>query len=278
MLFMIFYEFSPLFQTAGCSVCRLIANSNSSHPPSLAIRRSRDVRLEGEWVSQSCETRPNGQYLTRHLSFMNDGKSWQGTYEFHRDPLCLDPSYTISVKGMYYAEKQSEVINSAYNYVFKTSRLKIMPQDFQMVSYLNSYQGDKCGKPGAWSIGEIRDVTGTGGCYTLGITLPNTEYELIKKEVRDQQKFLYVGQRPSDHVSLSTPKYRPTSFQRPLVKCGHVKEKEEMSVKLFKEPVLNEQYSELSSNINEVKASTGNRVTFNVVSWCTFIFVYLVWN
>ncbi|KAL4234211.1 hypothetical protein ACF0H5_005864 [Mactra antiquata] len=276
---------TPLLKskTSGCSVCRTIANASSTQPPILRIHRRGEVGLAGEWVSRACETRPNGEYLTRHLSFLKDGKSWQGTYEFHRDPLCLDPSFTIWVKGNYFIEEKSDIINSAFNYVFKTTRLKIMPQDFQTVSYLNSYSGDGCGEPGAWKIGETRDVTGTGGCYTLGITLPNVEYELIRTEVTDQQILLHVGQRPSDHVSLSTPKYRPTSFQRPLVRCGTIKkEKEILSEKeksKYEMPVYHHQYSNLPSNINELKASTGCKISQNLLLLLlVFVIVYKVVN
>lgn len=261
------------FQTQGCSVCRRITNATHWLPPILDVRETIDVGLQGEWVSRKCETRPNGQYLTRHLTFLMNNKSWQGMYEFYKDALCSEPSFKIEVKGTYVKGQRSSKIHSAYNYIFKTSRLKITPLDFHMVSFLNGYYGGQCGKAGTWRISVTNDVTDTNGCATLGITLPNIEYELMKTEYEERNSFLHVGQRPSDFETMSTPKNRPTSFQDSLVKCGASNDVSE-GVK----PVVT-LYSGYSSDDNVIQANTGagsqQSVFFLTVSFTVQFFYHL---
>ena len=90
-----------------------------------------------------------------------------------------------------------------------------------MVQYLNSYSGKGCGKANAWKLGVTQDVTSTRGCVTLGIQLPNTEYDIMKSETQNGVSYLYIGQRPSDFSSMSVRRNMPTSFQTPLIKCGN---------------------------------------------------------
>ena len=240
-----------LFQTQGCHVCRVITNASHTSPPKLDEPDAIEVGISGEWVSQRCETRPNGQYLTRYLSFLPNGKSWQGVYEFSNDPLCSQSTFKIEVKGTYAKGHRSDKIKSAYQYIFKTSRLKVTALDFHTVNYLNSYFGDNCGNPGTWKLGVTQDVTDTSGCVTLGITLPNVEYELIKTEYKGRKSSLFAGQRPSDFASLATPKNRPTSFQTPLVKCGAKNDVLDNSMPVFKH------LSGYSTGKHEIEASTG---------------------
>ena len=207
------------FQTKNCDICRRIKGSSARRPPILSRKFPVSVSVKGEWVSQRCETRPNGVFLTRHLSFLST-RSWQGLYEFYRDPLCIQPHYSIAVKGTYENTGRSTVVSSASDYTFKTTRMKVKLQDFQMVNFMNSYGGSGCGKAGGWKLGVTQDVTGTDGCTTLGVELPHVEFEIMKTEYDVRKSYLYVGQRPSNFASLSYSRNRPTSFQNALVRCG----------------------------------------------------------
>lgn len=238
-------------KTNDCEVCRIITESNPRQPPILYRRALNTIRLSGEWVSQRCETRPNGQFLTRHLSFLSE-KSWQGIYTFYRDPLCSQARYSIAVKGTFEKTGKSVKIPSAYEYSFKTSRLKVTLEDFQMVNYMNHYAGSGCGKAGGWKIGVTQDVTGTDGCVSLGLRLPHVEYEIIKTEYDSRKSYLYNGQRPNNFVALSVSKNRPTSFQNALVKCGANNDVVDEITPLF------EQYSAYSSSDNLVRINTGS--------------------
>lgn len=208
-------------KTVGCDICAKIANSSQWRPPILQSHDVTSTDIYGEWVSRRCETRPNGQYLTRTLTFRPGGRSWIGVYDFYKDSVCQKPHFSLDVKGNYVRGLESRDILSANNYVFRTTRLKITARDFQMVQYLNTYGGNGCGKTKEWKIGITQDVTSTYGCLALGIKLPNIEYEIMKSETEGGVSYLYVGQRPNDFASLSARKNRPTSFQSPLVKCGN---------------------------------------------------------
>lgn len=207
-------------KTKDCATCATIANSNQWQPPTLHSSHVTSTNVVGDWVSIRCEARPNGQYLTRSLTFLSDNRSWSGVYEFYKDPLCREPSFSLDLKGNLFQEQRSGVVPSVNDYVFRTTKLKVTARDFQMVQYLNSYQGNGCGKSKKWKIGVTQDVTASNGCVTLGIQLPNIEYEIMKTESIKDKTFLFVGQRPSDFVTMSVRKNRPTSFQSPLVKCN----------------------------------------------------------
>lgn len=206
------------FQTKTCQVCNAIANSNDFYPPEIRLPKNPRLRLRGDWISSGCETRQYGQFLTRRLSFLPDGKSWQGEYNFFEDPLCRKGSFSLAVKGSYAGGKVSKVIPGSKEYNFRLIRLKITPKNQQMVGTLRMYDGH-CGIRNKWKINEQQDVTSTGGCDVLGIILPNVEFEVIRMEVFNSQTLLYVGQRPTDNRPLKNKEFRPTSFQQPLVKC-----------------------------------------------------------
>ncbi|KAJ8303546.1 hypothetical protein KUTeg_019942 [Tegillarca granosa] len=177
------------------------------------------LNLPGEWESIKCETRQYGQFLIRHLSFLPDGKSWQGQYHFFQDSLCSQPTFSLDVKGNYVKGRNSQIIPGSTEFNFRVTRLKVTPKNKQTTDSLNYFNGHDCGMPKSWRINMQQDVTSTGGCLTLGITLPNVEFEIMKMEIRNRRIYLYIGKRPSDGHSMRTPDRRPTAFQSPLVKC-----------------------------------------------------------
>lgn len=282
-------------KTRGCTACAIIANSNQWQPPTLHDSHVTSTDVVGDWVSTRCEVRPNGQYLTRSLSFLPDARSWSGVYDFYKDPLCREPSFSLDIKGNCFQEQSSQVIPSASDYIFRTTKLKITARDFQMVQYLNSYHGNGCGKAKAWKIGVMQDVTSSNGCVTLGIKLPNIEYEIMKTDSIKDKSFLYVGQRPSDFVSMSVRKNRPTSFQSPLVKCdGSKTNKSIYNIPLIKEtffrvpsdpvkspnkqkshPVRNGLVSSQDLTMQLTAANTGIHVQFQL---CFITLLLIVFN
>ncbi|XP_069112949.1 protein APCDD1-like [Argopecten irradians] len=206
-------------KTKTCQICNGIANSNDFYPPKINQRKAPRFHLEGDWVSSGCETRQYGQFLTRKLTFLSDGKSWQGQYDFFEDPLCRKGSFSLSVKGTYAGGKVSKVISGTKEYNFRLIRLKITPKNKQMVNTLRLYDGH-CGVRNAWKINEQQDVTSTGGCDVLGIILPNVEFEILRMVASERQTLLYVGQWTMSNVALRNKDSRPTSFQQPLVRCS----------------------------------------------------------
>ncbi|KAL5022742.1 hypothetical protein ScPMuIL_001897 [Solemya velum] len=205
--------------TDGCRVCSMVANSNIFHPARLHRRHPPQLNLDGHWVSSRCETRPHGQFLTRRLTFLPDGRSWQGQYDFYSDPFCRNPTFSISAKGRHVLENDSPVIPGALDYNLRLLRLKITPKDHKTVEIMNFYQGNKCGIPKTWKIGVTQDVTSTSGCATLGIELPKAEFQLLKLDKEHHKELLFIGHRPTEGNDMSARDKRPTSFQEPLIKC-----------------------------------------------------------
>lgn len=189
-------------------------------PPRL--RRKRDqprIVIDGFWSSSSCETRSYGQFLKRSLVFHANGVSWEGQYDFYRDPDCSAGSLTVFVSGDYKKEKESRKIAGSSDYRFNIARMSITPRDYFTTDTLNHARNRTCGNQGLWKIDSKQSVVETKGCDILGLRVPTTEYEIIKLDNRKLGDVLLVGERPTDGKSLSGPKVRPTSFQPPLLRC-----------------------------------------------------------
>ena len=207
------------FQTFGCAVCRIVANSDDYYPPTLTRRPHHQVALAGEWFSERCEVRPNAIFVTRRLLFSNNNRSWEGYYHHYADALCRKPIFAIYARGTYVKGSPSQAVQHAHNYDFKVVQLKLRA-DHQGIADTLNRPGVKCGIAGKWSLDVEQDLSITKGCRPLGLRVPHVEYELMKVEKDHHRHKLYIGQRPSDGKSPTTPDERPTSFQPPLVKCG----------------------------------------------------------
>ena len=175
--------------------------------------------ITGEWFSDRCETRPNGMFLTRHLLFTKTNSSWAGYYHYFADPLCREPTYTLHADGLFKSGEQSPLISGSYHVDFRIVALKITPHNKAVVNNLNHINDNTCGRPKSWRAHVQQDVTSTKGCRPLGITIPHTEYELVKLETIHFKPMLYFGERPSDGSFPTSPSNRPTSFQSPVVRC-----------------------------------------------------------
>ena len=211
-----------VLQTARCPVCHSVANSDDYYPPLLdGHRLHASLSLPGEWFSERCEPRPQGMFLTRHLLFSDDNRSWEGHYHHFADPLCRVPLYSLFARGSYVAGLPSPIITNAHHYDFKVVELKVTPKDTGIVATLRDAPG-KCGIKHRWEVGREQDVTSTRGCSALQIEIPHVEFELLRVEKEHHRTLLYLGQRPTDGSHPSSARKRPTSFQPPLVQCGDV--------------------------------------------------------
>ncbi|CAI9571675.1 unnamed protein product, partial [Staurois parvus] len=212
---------SALHHVHPCHVCGIIYNANEHQPPVLPRTPQPPGHLRGEWVSSQCEVRPNVLFLTRYLTFHADNYTWEGFYYHYADPLCKQPTFALRASGYYTKGISSERVKGGTELVFTVNQVWVKPLSQVILQMLNTSRPKSCGVAGLWAIGEEQDISVTGGCTTLGISLPHTEYELFKIEQDSHSRLLlYMGERPTDGSSPSTPQKRPTSYQPPLIQCS----------------------------------------------------------
>ncbi|XP_013419658.1 protein APCDD1 isoform X1 [Lingula anatina] len=211
----------PLVRTDsyGCHLCDKMKFTNELEPPRLRVKSVERGTVDGDWISTRCETRPNSIFVKRRLHFNLEDSTWHGFYSHFTDPLCAEPSFTLSASGTFTNEGPSAKVPGAREFKFSVTVMKIRPDTQTYANNLNAEPVGSCGIPGKWETGAFQDVQDTGGCTRLGVSVPYVEYEILKLETTHRSTELYLGQRPSDGAQPSSPSNRPTSFQPPLRKC-----------------------------------------------------------
>ncbi|XP_071038296.1 protein APCDD1 isoform X2 [Parasteatoda tepidariorum] len=208
-----------LAQTENCAICLNLVKSSwqkgIKSPPTLAVSYDTSpprTGLEGQWISLRCEVRPYGLFLYRTFIFGYENQGWQAQHSYFKDPQCLNPMFTLSAKGTYYPGPPSSIIEDAVEYDFHIKESFLTPHDKQFSDNLNGLLN--CGSGTKWQVGQIGNLTSSGGCEELGIIVPSVEEDLVRFEkLSPDLVYLYLGETPDG-------KTRPTSFQPPLVRCS----------------------------------------------------------
>lgn len=124
----------------------------------------------------------------------------------------LGPMFTLGARGVYHSGQPSEAVPDATEYDFHITEAYITPEDVQFANNLNGLLA--CGSVGRWKVGVMGNLTASGGCKELGISVPSVELDLIRFEREAPNVlFLYLGETTENQE-------RATSFQPPLVRCS----------------------------------------------------------
>ncbi|CAB4065662.1 unnamed protein product [Lepeophtheirus salmonis] len=257
-----------------CKICRKVALANLSNPPRLTQRFFVPVNLEGEWISRRCETRPNSLFLMRRLTFYPSNRSWEGIYSYFADEKCSNGVFKILAKGKYLQKGSSEIVHGGTNFDFKIKTAHLTPVAQSLANQLNHLPSGSCGIAGSWKVGVIQEVTSTGGCKGLGLTIPITELDLLKMEsnLDGSRLLLSLGQTDTDAVLHNHKKeqegLRPTSYQPPLLQCRMFSDSSNPNNELF--PVM----SHLKSNPLRNLVSSSNSLLYpSMTCTCSFLII-----
>jgi hypothetical protein len=170
------------------------------------------IDIAGRWISLSCERWPGPFYVTRDLTFSEDG-TYAGGGFFYGDERCQYPVQQLRTEGAFVVTGPSDVAEGAVEAEFTSYRLFVTPLVEDVVNFLNTAPEGDCGAAD-WEINVEQEVT--DGCTLLGLGItPETavEYEILL--VRDD--YLFIGNRPLEGRPL-TPQTRPTTFQVPVIR------------------------------------------------------------
>ena len=167
--------------------------------------------------------------MTRYFRFDNRESSWFSEHRFYSDPFCLHVKFVLNVNGYI----NVHLNNPNFKLPFATNS-RTVPVDFHIkeanliVHDHDALRGFKRSPPQScgtevWQLGRVRDLTETGGCWQLGVTVPSIQFEILKMEfdfVTDYGSIptLYLGQADTDNLPRPMGQ-RPTAFQSPLIQC-----------------------------------------------------------
>jgi LPXTG-motif cell wall-anchored protein len=178
-----------------------------------ASAQSSSPDLTGQWVSKGCETGGNNQFFTRDFRF--NQANWSLTFVNYADSACTQSTLTFYVEGTYTVGGASASVPDGLEADFVFQEAKLTPHNQATADFLNSAEANTCGAE-TWQPDLQQSVAATDGCSVIGLSLPLTEYDLIKVE-NDE---LYFGARPTDGSFLDSLDKRPTSFAPPLVRAA----------------------------------------------------------
>ncbi|XP_072014056.1 protein APCDD1-like [Amphiura filiformis] len=211
------------YQT-NCTVCQFMHDADENSPPKMWQNMDKtdvEVTLQGEFISTRCEVR-QVYFVIRHIIFHHN-YSWEAYYHYYNDPNCHHPEYSIYVKGTHTMGVHSTEVSGGTEFDFKTIEMWITPQNNMIKDQLNNFNENNCARRNSWRLNRPQEVTSTNGCAALGISLPYTEYELMRMETtKEGGVLLFTGQRPTLQTSPSSEELRPTSYQTPLMRCSGV--------------------------------------------------------
>ncbi|XP_065064397.1 protein APCDD1-like isoform X2 [Rhopilema esculentum] len=219
------YHFPLSRSSSSCKVCKKLESAKPDDVIRLPLPR-KDMRIEGEWTSVSCQA-VSDTFMSRYLKFSRpDSKgrrTWKLVYYFYLDSSCKVLSYKIAARGKYSTPTKSGLIAGAYNVAFNLTDTEITPYEMLIVELLQAEPEGTCGVSSRWKAGDTQSVKSTQGCRMFRIGIPSIEYDVLKAVKNDDGDIdLYTGQSSTMNIVPNTPDKRPSSFQIPLRRCADV--------------------------------------------------------
>ena len=198
------------FKSAACALAML----------PLGMAAQADVAtLDGDWVSQACEVRPqqgpDGSvtewWLTRKIEMRNGRIAAEFTT--YAGPGCGFALQRLDFAGTVEEVGASAVVNGAIEANLTIDEyVRFTPLAQGFADFMNSAPSGSCGAA-EWQVGQTQDVL-EGGCALLGLNPnePTIEYEVLAL-LGDQ---LFFGARPVDGSFITSPDKRPSALLVPL--------------------------------------------------------------
>nr|XP_020837114.1 protein APCDD1-like isoform X1 [Phascolarctos cinereus] len=194
-------------------------------------------RLEGHWISTSCEVRPGPEFLTRSYMFYSN-RLFKAYQFYYQDPSCREPSYSLLIKGKLRLRQASWITRGATEANYHLHKVGIVFHSqsaiLEMAERINQTGGRGCGKllplGRSWTPGTVyellsakaeRDCTGALGfaMHELSLIRVERQYKLQQLPGNRVVEELYLG---DIHTEWSERlHYRPTGYQRPLQSAMH---------------------------------------------------------
>jgi hypothetical protein len=164
--------------------------------------------LAGTWVSPTCESIGNNNYIQRHFTLTDN--TWELNLHAFGDAQCQAKLFTARITGPYTLVQDSALVAGATEGNFGFGEIYMTPH---IQPLADAFQNGKCGS-GTWKVGEEQRTSDTGCLFFKPTSACATDHDLVK--VQGDQ--LFFGQRPADS-DMCTPDKRPTALTAlPVVK------------------------------------------------------------
>lgn len=187
---------------APCETCACVLAATVSRPPRGCGGSSRhdgapksdaSRTMDGRsWYSRTCESHSTGLFALKTLSF--SGGAFRMEVRYFSDAFCTVEQFAITAAGKYHMMEAHSKLHDAAIFEFAYKRVTATSKSDAMTDTLNVGSTDGCAISGPWRLGVEQDVTSTGGCATLGVSLSPVEYAVLKVDRSEaQQLALYIS-------------------------------------------------------------------------------------
>uniref|UniRef100_A0A3Q0S7T6 APC down-regulated 1 like n=1 Tax=Amphilophus citrinellus TaxID=61819 RepID=A0A3Q0S7T6_AMPCI len=193
------------------------------------VRITADIppRLDGTWVSTSCEVRPSPEFLTRSYTF-HPNRHFQALQHYYTDSGCEDPSYSLIIRGKIRLRQASWITRGGTEAEHHLTKVGIVVHSLAAKQRLSSRLPSTCvglnlGQVVPGKFYELYSTRAGRGCLAaLGFSM--MEMSLVRVETQYHNhgwkvQELFLGDIHTDWTQRI--QYKPTGYQQPLQNAMH---------------------------------------------------------